>query len=176
MSIPRFNKGRLCLALAGLTLLAGCATFPEAPTVMVLPGSNISLAQFNMDDDFCRVYAQNRAGGSANQAAQSATVRNAAIGTAVGTVAGLAIGNNRSGAATGAGAGLLIGTAAGAEAGQRSGESSQQVYNNAYIQCMYTKGHRVPVSGNFVQNQGATPAIPPPPPGNPPPPPPGVQP
>lgn len=176
MSTPRFNKGKLCLALTGLALLAGCATFPEAPTVMVLPGSGVSLAQFNLDDEFCRSYAQNRSGGSANQAAQSAAVRNAAIGTAVGTVAGVAIGGNRSGAATGAGAGLLLGTASGAGAAQQSGERTQRAYDNAYIQCMYTQGHRVPVAGSFVQSQGATPAIPPPPPGNPPPPPPDAQP
>jgi hypothetical protein len=51
----------------------------------------------------------------------------------------------------------------------------QQRYDTAYIQCMYAKGHQVPVSGQF---SGATPQqvmppaahIPPPPPGSMPPP------
>jgi hypothetical protein len=53
----------------------------------------------------------------------------------------------------------------------------QQRYDVAYVQCMYAKGHRVPVSGQFSnaipQSNSVTPAtnIPPPPPGAPPPPP-----
>jgi hypothetical protein len=47
----------------------------------------------------------------------------------------------------------------------------QRRYDYAYIQCMYVKGHRVPVPGQFTGAPAAGP--PPPPPGNPPPPPPG---
>ncbi len=52
----------------------------------------------------------------------------------------------------------------------------QQRYDVAYVQCMYAKGHRVPISGPFsdvAPHSTATPAthIPPPPPGAPPPPP-----
>ena len=52
----------------------------------------------------------------------------------------------------------------------------QQRYDVAYVQCMYAKGHRVPVSGPFsdaVPHTTVTPAvnIPPPPPGTPPAPP-----
>ena len=47
----------------------------------------------------------------------------------------------------------------------------QRRYDFAYIQCMYAKGHRVPVPGQYI---GAPAGGPPPPPtGNPPPPPPG---
>ena len=53
----------------------------------------------------------------------------------------------------------------------------QQRYDVAYVQCMYAKGHKVPVSGQFSgaipQNNAVVPSenIPPPPPGIPPPPP-----
>lgn len=52
--------------------------------------------------------------------------------------------------------------------------SLQQRYDHAFTQCMYAKGHRVPVSGRY--SDGAAPASsqsastpPPPPPGQPPP-------
>ena len=55
-------------------------------------------------------------------------------------------------------------------------------YNNAYIQCMYVKGHSVPVPANMAYPQQRT-VSPvnsgagiPPPPGAPPPPPPGIPP
>lgn len=40
----------------------------------------------------------------------------------------------------------------------------QRRYDFAYIQCMYVKGHRVPVAGQFI---GAPAGSPPPPPGKP---------
>lgn len=57
----------------------------------------------------------------------------------------------------------------------------QQRYDVAYVQCMYAKGHRVPISGPFsdvAPHSTAAPAthIPPPPPGSPPPPPGGATP
>jgi hypothetical protein len=53
---------------------------------------------------------------------------------------------------------------------------TQQRYDMAYIQCMYAKGHRVPVSGQFSEETPRSVApptsnIPLPPPGLPPPPP-----
>jgi hypothetical protein len=64
-------------------------------------------------------------------------------------------------------------------ASQRDGSSSQWQYDVAYTQCMYSRGHRVPVSGGQYLSPGSMPAstlpadAPPPPPGTPPPPPPG---
>lgn len=54
---------------------------------------------------------------------------------------------------------------------------AQQYFDMAYIQCMYAKGHQVPVSGQFADKSGNAPVgadsiIPPPPAGTPPPPPP----
>jgi hypothetical protein len=79
--------------------------------------------------------------------------------------------------------GLLAGSVAGAGAGDASAHGSQRRYDNAYVQCMYAKGERVPVSGRLERGpaQAVNPPAPrytgvppPPPPGYPPPPPPGV--
>jgi len=169
-------------ALSGLLLLAGCASLPDGPSVMALPGSGKSFEQFRSDDAECRRYAHYQIGGSsANRAATDAGVRSAVVGTAVGAVAGAAIGG-RDAVGVGAGTGLLVGSLAGAGAAQSSGYGSQHSYDNAYVQCMYAKGQRVPVTAaqrsqleRPVQRAPAAPAgsaYPPPPPGNPPSPPP----
>jgi outer membrane protein OmpA-like peptidoglycan-associated protein len=78
------------------------------------------------------------------------------------------------GAAIGAGSGLLIGSAAGSGYAAASYYEAQQRYDNAYLQCMYAKGHRVPVYGNLGEQKSAASAksAPPPPANYPPPPPP----
>jgi len=159
-----------------LLLLGACTVIPTGPSVMTLPGTGQSIERFREDDAVCREYAYVQIGGkTSQQAAQQSTVTSAAVGTAVGAVAGAAIGGNAQGAAVGAGAGLLMGSAVGADAARTSGYGTQRQYDNAYIQCMYAKGHRVPVPGNVTYSRPvrATDAgIPPPPPGTPPPPPP----
>lgn len=165
--------------LAALLLLGACTTIPTGPSVMAMPGSSKNFDQFRRDDADCRQYALSQIGGAtANDTALDSGVKSAALGTVVGAAAGAAIGG-RDGAGVGAGMGLLAGTAAGANAGQVSGYGAQRRYDNAYIQCMYAKGERVPVSGQMAPAYGSPPASaypppPPPPPGYPPPPPPGV--
>lgn len=156
--------------LASLLLLAGCVTYPTTPSVMVLPGTGKSFDQFRYDDSLCRQYAYEQVGGKvAGQEANDSMARSAVAGTAIGAVAGAAIGGNR-GAGVGAGSGLLIGSMAGASAADTSAYGSQRRYDHAFIQCMYAKGHRVPVSGQFTASSpvppppGATPPPPPPPP------------
>jgi len=167
--------------LAALLMLGACTTIPTGPSVMAMPGSGKNFDQFRGDDAECRQFAHVQAGGlTANQTAIESGMTSAATGTVVGALAGAAIGGH-SGAAVGAGVGLLAGSAAGAGAGQASGYSSQHRYDNAYVQCMYAKGERVPVSGRMMtapaRSVYAPPAppgaYPPPPPGYPPPPPPG---
>jgi hypothetical protein len=167
--------------IVGLLLLAGCATIPSGPSVMVLPGTGKSFDAFRADDLDCRQFAQQQIGGAdPNQAAIDSGVASAAVGTVIGAAAGAAIGG-RGGAATGAGTGLAIGALAGTGAGQASGYSLQRRYDFGYQQCMYAKGNRVPVAGRFADPHaspyGAPPPSyiappPPPPPGTPPPPPP----
>lgn len=164
------------LALPGLLLLGACATTPTGPSVMALPGSGKSFEQFRIDDADCKQFALGQVEGmTAGQAASSSGVRSAAIGTALGAAAGAVIGGHR-GAGIGAGSGLLLGSAAGADQAHASSDTVQQRYDNGYVQCMYAKGQKVPVSGAYMQGQPdapMAPSHPPPPPGNPPPPPPG---
>ena len=73
----------------------------------------------------------------------------AATATAVGAAAGALI-DGASGAGVGAGIGLLMGSAIGSSTANASAYSAQQRYDIGYTQCMYAKGHKVPVSGRFA--------------------------
>jgi hypothetical protein len=167
------NIHRLLWAVpgAGLLALAGCATPPPAgPSHMALPGSGMSFNQFRADDAECRAYADDSIGGqTAANATADANVRSAVAGTVIGAVAGAAIGG-RDGAAVGAGTGLLVGSASGADAGNYSGRELQRRYDMRYDQCMYAKGHRVPLYGQFTTDRSTAaastnaPYVPPPPP------------
>lgn len=134
--------------LSGMLLVAGCVSVPAGPSVLALPGTGKTFDQFRADDAECRNYAQVQTGGTtANQSANAAALKSAAVGTAVGAVAGAAIGGHE-GAGVGAGSGLLIGSMAGADAAESSARGTQRHYDNAYVQCMYAKGEKVPVSGS----------------------------
>lgn len=149
--------------LVVITALSGCATVPTGPSVMSLPGTDKSFEQFSFDDTICRQFAYEQAGGvTAQQAGQNAAVSSAIVGTALGAAAGAAIGSASgdmgAGAAIGAGTGLLIGSAAGSHYAAHSYYEAQWRYDNAYIQCMYAKGHRVPVSGEFTSPETSEPS------------------
>lgn len=158
-------------ALTAVVFLGGCATLPSGPSVMVLPGTGKTLEQFRGDDAACRQFANEQVSGvTPTQAANESVQKSAVVGTVVGAAAGAALGGDH-GAAIGAGSGLLIGAAAGSSAGRMSASAVQQRYNNAYVQCMYTKGNRVPVSGQLIGIPSPGPHPPPPPASYPPPPP-----
>lgn len=142
-------------------LLAGCASIPDGPSVMALPGKSKTFDHFRVDDVSCRQYALQQTGGrTADQAAVSSTVRGAAVGTAIGAVAGAAIGGHN-GAGVGAGTGLVAGTAAGAGSGSSSSYELQRRYDNAYVQCMYAAGEQVPVYGKFTSAPAQAATVPP---------------
>ena len=168
---------KLCTGVVALLVLSGCATTPTGPSVLVLPGTGKNFDQFNRDEVYCRDYAlRSLDGKTPGKAGTDSTVASSVAGTAVGAVAGAAIGG-RQGAAVGAGTGLLFGSAVGSDTGRYERSSSQTRYDNAYIQCMYGAGHRVPVPAGMYSNDArpvssSTVTPPPPPPGNPPPPPP----
>jgi hypothetical protein len=172
-----FKTGALATPLL---LLAACATLPNGPSVMALPGTGKTFDQFRADDFECRQYAGNSLGGTSPGDAQAeSVVKSAAVGTAIGALAGAIIGGHR-GAGAGAGTGLLAGSLMGASAGNSSGYGAQQRYDNAYVQCMYAKGDQVPTNGQ-VRSSGrryAAPAYNVPPPAAPaynvPPPPPAA--
>jgi hypothetical protein len=187
------NTLRLSSVLATALVLSACTSFPTGPGMLVLPGTGKSFDQFRFDEADCRQYASSQIGGkTANEAAADSGVKSAVVGTVIGAAAGALIGGRNS-AGVGAGSGLLIGSMAGAGTGEGSGRNLQQRYDFAYQQCMYAKGHRVPVSGrldyprqpvrnsNYVSSPApvrtlsspsAGSSMPPPPPGGTPPPPP----
>ncbi|MGE5320746.1 MAG: glycine zipper family protein [Hyphomicrobiaceae bacterium] len=165
-----------------LLAVAGCTTMPTGPSVMVLPGSGKSFDQFRADDQECRNYALASIGGQTpGQVAEQSGVKSAVVGTAIGAAAGAALGGHE-GAGVGAGTGLLVGSLAGTGSAQASGYGLQRRYDVSYVQCMYSKGHQVPVSGRIYRPrapeyqpyQPLPPGVPPPPAGYPPPPPPGA--
>ena len=160
--MPRILK---VTPLFALFALAGCVSVPTGPSVLVLPGTGKSFDQFRLDEYDCKQYAHAQVGGNtANQAAEDAGVRSAVVGTALGALAGAAIGGNSRGAGVGAGVGLLAGSAAGAGAGQSSGYELQRRYDHSYQQCMYAKGHRVPIAGRYAPTEQRASTPPPPPP------------
>ncbi len=156
---------RLAL-VAAVLLLAACAGVPSGPSVLVLPGTGKNFDTFRVDDADCRQYASTQLGGSTpNLAASESVAKSAALGTVVGAAAGAAIGGHNS-AGVGAGTGLAMGALAGTEAGNTSAYGVQQRYDFAFMQCMYAKGHKIPVSGRFESQRPLAPAAyaPPPPP------------
>jgi outer membrane lipoprotein SlyB len=167
------------LPILSVLALSACATYPPGPSVMVLPGQTTSFEQFQYDDFQCQTYARNALGqpgarADASESAVDTAVAGTVIGAAAGALLGAASGNAGAGAAIGAGSGLVIGGAAGSDAYQTGGYRAQTRYDNTYIQCMYAKGHQVPMANGaqpYTQspgnpsNTGYPPANTPPPPG-----------
>jgi hypothetical protein len=163
------------LAAAGAALLvSACATEPMGPTVQVLPAQGKPFEAFENDQALCKNYASQQVAGQVDRANQNG-VGAAVLTTALGAGLGAAIGGGQ-GAAIGAGAGGLVGANVGADNSSRSDRSIQGQYNNAYVQCMYSKGNQVPPAPQPQRVYVAPPpvyyAYPPPPP----PPPPGYYP
>ena len=168
-------------AVAPLLLLAACASTPSGPNVMVLPGTGKSFDQFRFDENECRQYAHSYSGGSTpDQASADSGAKSAVAGAAIGGLAGAAIGGSGRAAVAGAALGTAGGALAGTGTGGHSARTVQQRYDMGYQQCMYAKGHQVPMARSERATRPAPRAAqryygtpPPPPPGTPPPPPPG---
>jgi len=139
--------------------LAGCATYPTGPSLMALPGTSTSFEQFRADDLDCQSFAAQQSGVPTQQQAQSSAVDSAAVGTVVGAAAGALIGaaagDPAAGAAIGGGSGLLLGAAGGSDAYATTGYRMQDRYDNAYVQCMYARGHQVPVPASVAAQHNA---------------------
>lgn len=146
-------------------------TMPSGPSVLVLPGTGKGFDQFRADDLDCKQYAGAQVGANTpDRVAADSVAKSAALGAVIGAAAGAAMGGQGS-AGAGAGAGLAVGAMAGSGAGNTSAYGLQQRYDYAFQQCMYAKGHKVPVSGRLESARPAAPAYTPPPPNQPPPPP-----
>lgn len=162
----RLLSWRLGGSVIGLLTLAACVTVPSGPSIMSLPGTGKSFDQFRADDFECRQYATAQIGGTtAQKAAADSAMQSAAIGTAVGAAAGALI-DGSSGAGVGAGIGLLTGAMVGSSTANASAYTMQHRYDIGYTQCMYAKGHKVPVSARYADayRRPAPRRYPPPPP------------
>jgi hypothetical protein len=141
-----FKKAACGLSALAL-LLAGCAQTPMGPTVQVMPGPGKTFDVFQTDQATCKGYAQDAVRGqadAANQQAVGAAVLTTAIGAGLGAAVGSAGGAAGTGAAVGAGAGSVAGAGIGAQNSSMAQMSIQQQYDNAFAQCMYSKGEQVP--------------------------------
>lgn len=163
---------RRAFAISVLLMLAGgCSTTPpHEPSVLVLPGTGKSFEQFHADNDICKQFAREQLGGqTADMAAADSGVRSVVVGTILGAAVG-ASADGGHGASVGAGVGLALGGLEGMRAAEVSGGRVQQRFDYGFIQCMYAKGHRVPVShGSLMEDFFKSPPsrhyyYPPPPP------------
>ena len=128
-------------ALLPLAGLAACAQAPMGPMVQVLPGRGKPFEAFQYDAAGCQQYAQGQVAGQAERANNRA-LGGAVLGTVLGAGLGAAVGGGR-GAGIGAAAGAGLGTAGGAGYSADVQGGIQAQYDNAYAQCMYSKGNRV---------------------------------
>jgi hypothetical protein len=165
---PHIRVLLACLALGACT-----TTPPNEPSVMVLPGSGKSFEQFRTDNDACKQYAYAQVAGRTPEGTGIASgVTSAAVGTVLGAAAGAAADGGR-GASVGAGAGLALGGLSGAGAAETSASRLQHRYDIGYQQCMYAKGHRIPMAGGLMNQffrdyperppSSSPPVLPPPP-------------
>ena len=135
-------------SLAIFLILTGCARFPIAPTIPVMPAPGKPFDLFVNEERECRRYADFTTGRTPHDAYTDSVVSDAAAGTAIGAIVGTGLGalsgHPGEGAIIGSGIGLVEGSAIGANEGYRSSYSMQQQYNIAYQQCMYAKGNQLP--------------------------------
>jgi hypothetical protein len=85
-------KSGLAMLLVMLMLLAGCATIPPGPSVLVMPGNGKSFDAFQADDASCREWARNHTEWNANQTVNENLAGGAIAGGALGAAAGALIG------------------------------------------------------------------------------------
>ncbi len=163
-------KGSILLILVAVALNA-CATIPTGPSVMVWPAPGKPFEVFQSDDAVCRQWASLQVGAqpseSANKAWASGTAAWTLLGAGLGAAVGAATGSFGAGLGIGAASGAVVGAATSAGPAYGAGWEVQRRYDNAYIQCMYTKGNQVP---GAVRNYRRAAPPPPPPQGFTPPP------
>jgi hypothetical protein len=174
MKVRIMRNNKPLMLLLGAVLLAGCAQQPLGPMVRVMPGPNKPFDAFQRDQYDCKNYASDQVAG-ASQNANNRAVGATAVGALLGLGIGAATGGGRSaatGAAVGGGAGALVG----ASESDRANFSIQRRYDDAYVECMSSKGNQVPGYGGGGprgrRGYGPPPNAYGPPPGYGPPPPP----
>jgi hypothetical protein len=125
------------------------------PTVQVMPGPGKSFEAFQYDQMACKQFAEQSVAGqaqSANNQAVGAAVLTTALGAGLGAATGSAWHAAGTGAAIGAGAGAATGAAIGSNMSSNAQMGIQGQYDNAFAQCMYSKGEMVPGYGPMMVN------------------------
>lgn len=134
--MSRLQKG---IPLVALLMVAGCDTMPQGPTVTALPGTNETFDEFRTHDVGCRQFADIQV---ANAISASA-VRPIGL-TTIPTGPAVCAAANAAGEDHGAAAARSGSLIDGIDSAQFAGIGLQRHYNCAYVQCMYTKGDKVP--------------------------------
>ena len=106
-----------------------------------MPAKGKTLEQFKTDDHACKAYAQAQIGDDLEKNSAMNTLMDMAIGGAVGALGGQAIGHNTKSTMAGVGIGMAAGLATGAYQANKASDDAQIRYDNAYQECMHTKGH-----------------------------------
>lgn len=127
----------LAVTLSGAFLAVACSTLQGgiSPTVEVLPGGGKDMVAFNADDIACRSTATSRAN------------ENSPLPTAMG------LGDRQEVVASSRGRATLRENAdsttgsiyGGAPAANAGTPTAQQRFDTAYVQCMFSKGHQIPL-------------------------------
>jgi len=129
---------QLIAAAVTATLIASaCGTIPAngGPSVAVLPGGGKSMPEFNIDDIACRATAKVKASDNSPLPVGMGLGEPEIVASVRGRLS-LRDSNELTGS--------VFGNAAAADAGA---VTPQVRYDTAYLQCMYSKGHKIPIRG-----------------------------
>lgn len=129
---------------AVVAALSGCATAPAQPVMSAYPQKGQSQEQQSRDMTGCQSWANQQTGFDPTTDA----AKGAGVGALVGALGGAAAGAAIGAAAGSPGKGAAIGAAAGGLGGAGAGgtynySKSKQAYDQAYANCMTTRGYSV---------------------------------
>lgn len=125
----------LLAAVATAVVTSACAQLPanNAPTVGVMPGGGKNMAQFNVDDIACR--------GTARVKAKD----NSPLPVAMGLGDRVDVASTRSRVSVRDSTQSTGSVFGGSVATDNTTFTMQQRFDTAYVSCMFSKGHKIPV-------------------------------
>jgi hypothetical protein len=129
----------IAAAIAAALIATACGSIPDipangGPTVGVLPGGGKSMPEFNKDDIACRDTAKVKAKDNSPLPVAMGLGKPEIVASARSRVT-----VRQSGEST---TGSVFGNAPAPDPGN---VTPQQRYDTAYVQCMFSKGHKIPV-------------------------------
>ena len=126
---------KLWPAVALALLASACASVPagNAPSVAVMPGGGKDMAQFNVDDIACRDTARSKAN------------THSPLPVAMGLGDRIEVASTRSAPAVRTSPEATGSVYGGAIADETGTFTAQQRFDTAYVGCMFSKGHKIPV-------------------------------